>query len=220
MNTIAVVGANGKMGRPICEELRKRGFEVKEVDISSQHSKLEDIDCPIDMVIDFSTKTQSIPVLHFCVKSSTRLIMGTTGQDENFATKLNLAATKIPIIKCDNFSKNVQKFINLAQIMSKNFNGDISIVETHHKNKLDSPSGTAKSIASVIRKNHEQMNIFSVRGGTMFGRHEIHFFDEDEEIILTHSSNSRKPFINGLMLAVDFLLEQNEPKLYEFDDFA
>lgn len=217
MSIIAVVGACGKMGQPICARLREKGFDVREVDAKSKDLKsLDDIREKIDLVIDFSTKDHSLCVLQYCVRTRTRLIMGTTGQGESFATELNLAATKIPIIKCDNFSINVQKFSNLAREMSKNFDGEIAVVETHHKHKLDAPSGTAKHLIALMQGGGE-ISCNSLRGGTVFGRHEIHFFDDDEEIIISHSSYSRKPFVNGLMRAVDFLLQKDEPKRYEFE---
>lgn len=233
MNTIAVVGAYGKMGRPICDRLRERGFEVKEVDIKSNDLKtLDDLDTKIDLVVDFSTKTQSLEVLRHCMTTGTKLIMGTTGQGEFFETELKYAAAKTPIMKCDNFSANMLKFTNLARTMSKNFDGEIAVVEAHHKQKLDSPSGTAKHLINsmlaednnktsfAFSNNHDPntISVHSLRGGTLFGRHEIHFFDDDEEIVLIHSSNSRKPFINGLLLAVDFLLKQTTPGLYQFKD--
>lgn len=233
MSVIAVVGAYGKMGKLICERVRESGYDVREVDILSKKlQKLGDIKEKVDLVIDFSNKNQSLEVLDYCVKSNTKLIMGTTGQGDFFASELKFAASKIPIIKCDNFSENVIKFKNLAKAMSKKFDGEIAVVEAHHKHKVDFPSGTAKQIISAILEedndktstssclNFEEdvINSYSIRGGTLFGRHEIHFFADDEEIILTHSSYSRKPYINGLMRAVDYLIKENRAGLYSFED--
>ena len=233
MSVIAVVGAYGKMGKLICERVRESGYDMREVDILSKKlQKLGDIKEKVDLVIDFSNKNQSLEVLDYCVKSNTKLIMGTTGQGDFFASELKFAASKIPIIKCDNFSENVIKFKNLAKAMSKKFDGEIAVVEAHHKHKVDFPSGTAKQIISAILEedndktstssclNFEEdvINSYSIRGGTLFGRHEIHFFADDEEIILTHSSYSRKPYINGLMRAVDYLIKENRAGLYSFED--
>lgn len=233
MSVIAVVGAYGKMGKLICERVKESGFDVREVDILSKKlQKLSDIKEKVDLVIDFSNKNQSLEVLDYCVKSNTKLIMGTTGQGDFFASELKFAASKIPIIKCDNFSENVIKFKNLAKAMSKKFDGEIAVVEAHHKHKVDFPSGTAKQIISAILEednnktstssclNFEEdvINSYSIRGGTLFGRHEVHFFADDEEIILTHSSYSRKPYINGLMRAVDYLIKENRAGLYSFED--
>lgn len=116
--------------------------------------------------------------------------------------------------------------------MSKKFDGEIAVVEAHHKHKVDFPSGTAKQIISAMLEednnktstssclNFEEdvINSYSIRGGTLFGRHEVHFFADDEEIILTHSSYSRKPYINGLMSAVDYLIKENRAGLYSFED--
>lgn len=233
MSVIAVVGAYGKMGKLICERVKESGFDVREVDILSKKlQKLSDIKEKVDLVIDFSNKNQSLEVLDYCVKSNTKLIMGTTGQGDFFASELKFAASKIPIIKCDNFSENVIKFKNLAKAMSKKFDGEIAVVEAHHKHKVDFPSGTAKQIISAMLEednnktstssclNFEEdvINSYSIRGGTLFGRHEVHFFADDEEIILTHSSYSRKPYINGLMRAVDYLIKENRAGLYSFED--
>lgn len=233
MSVIAVVGAFGKMGKLICERVRESGYDVREVDILSKKlQKLGDIKEKVDLVVDFSNKNQSLEILDYCVKSNTKLIMGTTGQGDFFASELKFAASKIPIIKCDNFSENVIKFKNLAKAMSKKFDGEIAVVEAHHKHKVDFPSGTAKQIISAMLEednnktstssclNFEEdvINSYSIRGGTLFGRHEVHFFADDEEIILTHSSYSRKPYINGLMRAVDYLIKENRAGLYSFED--
>ena len=233
MSVIAIVGAYGKMGKLICERVKESGYDVREVDILSKKlQKLSDIKEKVDLVIDFSNKNQSLEVLDYCVKSNTKLIMGTTGQGEFFASELKFAASKIPIIKCDNFSENVIKFKNLAKAMSKKFDGEIAVVEAHHKHKVDFPSGTAKQIISAMLEednnktstssclNFEEdvINSYSIRGGTLFGRHEVHFFADDEEIILTHSSYSRKPYINGLMRAVNYLIKENRAGLYSFED--
>lgn len=233
MSVIAVVGAFGKMGKLICERVRESGYDVREVDILSKKlQKLGDIKEKVDLVVDFSNKNQSLEILDYCVKSNTKLIMGTTGQGDFFASELKFAASKIPIIKCDNFSENVIKFKNLAKAMSKKFDGEIAVIEAHHKHKVDFPSGTAKQIISAMLEednnktstssclNFEEdvINSYSIRGGTLFGRHEVHFFADDEEIILTHSSYSRKPYINGLMRAVDYLIKENRAGLYSFED--
>lgn len=233
MSVIAVVGAYGKMGKLICERVRESGYDVREVDILSKKlQKLGDIKEKVDLVVDFSNKNQSLEILDYCVKSNTKLIMGTTGQGDFFASELKFAASKIPIIKCDNFSENVIKFKNLAKAMSKKFDGEIAVIEAHHKHKVDFPSGTAKQIISAMLEednnktstssclNFEEdvINSYSIRGGTLFGRHEVHFFADDEEIILTHSSYSRKPYINGLMRAVDYLIKENRAGLYSFED--
>lgn len=233
MKVVGVVGAYGKMGRPICERLKECGFEVVEIDVlSKQYQSLVEVKDKLDLVVDFSNKSQSLLVLEYCVKTNTKLIMGTTGQGEFFTSELGFAATKIPVIKCDNFSENVIKFKNLAKTMSKNFHGEIAVVEAHHKNKVDCPSGTAKQIISAILEEEndktstsscmnfdkEVINSYSLRGGTLFGRHEVHFFADDEEIILSHSSYSRKPYINGFMKAVNFLIKENRAGLYSFED--
>lgn len=233
MSVIAVVGAYGKMGKLICERVRESGYDVREVDILSKKlQKLGDIKEKVDLVVDFSNKNQSLEILDYCVKSNTKLIMGTTGQGDFFASELKFAASKIPIIKCDNFSENVIKFKNLAKAMSKKFDGEIAVIEAHHKHKVDFPSGTAKQIISAMLEednnktstssclNFEEdvINSYSIRGGTLFGRHEVHFFADDEEIVLTHSSYSRKPYINGLMRAVDYLIKENREGLYSFED--
>lgn len=233
MSVVAVVGAYGKMGRLICERLKEKGYEVREVDVlSKKFQKLGDLNEKVDLVVDFSNKNQSLDVLDYCVKSNTKLIMGTTGQGDFFASELKFAAAKIPIIKCDNFSENVIKFKNLAKTMSKKFDGEIAVVEAHHKHKTDFPSGTAKQIISAMLdednnktstsscQNFEEdvINSYSIRGGTLFGRHEVHFLADDEEIVLTHSSYSRKPYINGLMRAVDYLIKENGAGLHSFED--
>lgn len=222
MCVIAVVGALGKMGVPICECLVERGFDVRKVDSRGSLRSLNDLGERVDLVVDFSVKEMSLDVLRFCVEHGVKLVMGTTGQGAFFFDQLGFAATKIPIMKCDNFSENVFLFTRLVQQFAREFGGEIAVVEAHHRGKLDAPSGTAKSIVSAIGDAGyaQGVGVASLRGGTVFGRHEVHFFADDEEIVLTHSSFSRKPFVNGLLHAVDFMLTQSRPGLFSMSDFV
>lgn len=234
MYKIIVVGAQGKMGKLVCESLKNEGYVVIEVDQKQQQLRnLSDVDQKADLVIDFSNKDQSLDILNYCEKHLINLIMGTTGQGEFFMSQMKMASEKIAIMKCDNFSENIVKFRRMCSHFSKNFEGEIAVVESHHKNKVDVPSGTAKSIVSAILNqqnnksgislcgtnfDNEIINCYSLRGGTLFGRHEVHFLTDDEEIILTHTSYSRKPFINGLLKTVKFFETITKPGLYQFDE--
>lgn len=218
MAIVAVVGALGKMGVQICRSLKERGHDVREVDLGLGVS-LDDVEGDVGVVVDFSSGAQSSAVLEFCVRTGAKLIMGTTGQNDDFFERLRIAATKIPIIKCSNFSANMQRFIVLAKDMSRGFRGEIVVVETHHRGKIDAPSGTAKMIIGAMGRK-DGVECCSIRGGTVFGKHEIHFFDGDEEIVLAHESRSRKPFVDGVLCALEFLDKEDRAGLYDFGDIV
>lgn len=232
---IIVFGASGKMGKLICKELVGLGHNVFEVDKLLNVKDLENVDERVDLLIDFSVKSESLKVLRYCEKNKIKLIMGTTGQGEFFMNQLKLSSKSIPIIKCDNFSENILKFRKIVAAFSKSFNGEIAVIETHHKYKADMPSGTSRVLISdIINQDNnktttstcatmfdeECVNSYSIRGGTIFGRHEIHFFDDDEEIVISHSAYSRKPFIRGLMRAVEFMKQDLKAGIYNFEDLT
>ncbi len=235
MKKIVVVGSSGKMGELICQQLKQKSFQVYEVDqTNGKFKNLGDVESEIDLVVDFSNKSQSLKTLNYCLSKKISLIMGTTGQGEFFISEMKEAARHIPIMKSDNFSENIVKFNKVCAEFSKNFAGEIAVVESHHKYKIDSPSGTAKKIVSTILAenktkirtsicgefDNEIINVYSMRGGNLFGKHEVHFFDDDEEIVLSHTSYSREPFVKGLIKAVEFMLTVTQPQIYSYEDLV
>lgn len=204
--TIAVVGAGGKMGTAICNKLKDM-FEIVKVEMENS---LEDyLNKRIDLVIDFSTARQSVVSANFCAKNNIPLIIGTTGQSEYEMNQIKSASKKTKIIISSNFSLGIfiiKQLISKLKYLLKNQVCDITIIEKHHKNKLDSPSGTAlmikNEIQNALKDEKFSLNILSERGGKEIGTHQIDIYFGDELISLSHKAFSRDAFVDGVFLTV------------------
>ena len=164
------------------------------------------------------------PMLEYAVKNNIPVVIATTGYDNAQTEKIRAAAKKIPIFFTFNMSLGINLVAALAKKAAKVLgNGfDIEIIEKHHNQKLDAPSGTAIMLAnginsvfgdtlkydrhSVRRKRPKnEIGIHSVRGGTIVGEHEVIFAGHDEVITLTHIAQSREIFAVGAVKAAKFL---------------
>ena len=163
------------------------------------------------------------------------LVSGTTGYDEAEMDRIRALGEKAPVIHSANYSLGVAVLRRLAAEAAKALPGfDIEIVETHHNQKVDAPSGTAKLLLSAVNPDDEcdvvygregmcgkrparEIGVHALRGGTVAGTHTVHFFGEDEEVALTHRAASRRIFASGAVAAAKKLVER-EPGFYGFDE--
>jgi len=235
MTNIVLCGANGKMGRMIASCINERedckviaGVDVNtkqydEFPIVDSFSKLTE---KPDVIIDFSNPAVLDSLLEYCCMTGVPVVLATTGYSEEQMTKIKAAAEQTAVF----FSWNMSMGINLLVELSKKaaaFLGDqfdIEIVEKHHNQKLDAPSGTALMLANGIneefnntkqymydrhsqrqKREKKEIGIHSVRGGTIVGEHEIIFAGKDEVITLSHSAASRNVFAVGSVNAAVFL---------------
>ncbi len=247
MIRILVSGCNGHMGRVVCGcvAARKDCMVVAGLDIAPAENqafpiftKPEEITEDVDVIIDFSHPSVLTPLLSFAVEKSIPVVLCTTGYSKEQVEELTRASAKIPVFYSRNMSLGINLLIELAkkaaQVLGPQF--DIEIVEQHHNQKIDAPSGTAlmlaDGIASVLseephyiydrhsqRKKREpnEIGIHSIRGGTIVGEHEVIFAGPHETITLAHSAQSKEVFANGAVNAAVYLVKQ-DPALYDMSD--
>ena len=189
-----------------------------------------------DVIIDFSHFSRLPAMIDYSLKNNIPMVICTTGYDETILAKIVEASTDVPIV----LSSNTCIGINLmnevvAKIAPQLRNFDIEIIETHHNRKVDSPSGTAKSLFNVINdaldnemclvsgrsglhvRDKKEIGMHSVRGGSVVGEHSVIFYGDDEIIEIKHSSTSRRIFANGAIKAAKFLIGK-KPGLYRMKE--
>lgn len=189
-----------------------------------------------DIIIDFSHFSRIPNMLNFAVNNNIPIVICTTGYDDKILSQIKEASSKIPILLSSNTSIGINLMNDLVSKMAENLNGfDIEIIETHHNKKVDSPSGTAKTLFNAINQtlenkmnlingregNHKrdknEIGIHSIRGGSVVGEHRVIFYGDDEAIEIKHSAMSKKIFVYGAIKAAKFLIGK-KPNLYGIKD--
>ena len=253
---IALPGAGGRMGQMIASLISQQndlhlsaaversdspliGNAIGDILISDDHSSLG-IGAG-GVIIDFTRPESTIALLEIAVKSQTAMVIGTTGLSDMQEAEVHKAAEQIPIIYCANTSVGVTLLSHLVRQVAKKLTDgwDIEIVEAHHNQKIDAPSGTALALGKAaadgrgvalgdvrdsgrdgITGIRKKGNIgFSVlRGGDVAGEHSVVFYGEQECLSLTHKANSRTIFARGALRAARFAAVQSVPGLFTMDD--
>lgn len=234
MVKIILNGANGKMGRVIASCVAERedceivaGVDVAPCDADFPvFTSFDDVNVQADVVIDFSHPSALDGLLGYCVKSNTAVVVSTTGYTDEQTAQIHAAAEKIPVLFSFNMSLGINLLVELAKkaagVLGEQF--DVEIVEKHHNQKIDAPSGTAIMIEKAINETmnnslipvfdrHSQrkkrakneIGIHSVRGGTIVGEHEVIFAGRDEILTISHSAASKEVFAVGSVKAALFL---------------
>lgn len=189
-----------------------------------------------DIIIDFSHFSRIPNMLNFAVNNNIPIVICTTGYDDKILSQIKEASSKIPILLSSNTSIGINLMNDLVKKMSAVLNNfDIEILETHHNKKVDSPSGTAKTLFNAINQtlenkmnlingrkgNHKrdknEIGIHSIRGGSVVGEHRVIFYGDDEAIEIKHSAMSKKIFVYGAIKAAKFLIGK-KPNLYGMKD--
>lgn len=236
MTRIIMHGCNGKMGRVITE-LVKEDPDAEIVAGIDPRTSLEndypvyatpaDCDMDADVLIDFSTAAAVDPLLDAAIAKGIPVVLCTTGLSEEQVARVHKAAEEIPLLFSANMSLGVNLLISLAKkataiLAGANF--DIEIIESHHNQKIDAPSGTALAIADGInealegsyaykydrsqervKRDKKEIGIHAVRGGTIVGEHTVLYAGQDEIIELTHRAMSKSIFAVGAVNAAKFL---------------
>ncbi len=169
-----------------------------------------------DVVLDFSNTSALGGVLNFCVSHKIPLVIATTGFSRTQEQDIILASKHIPIFKCANFSFGVAVFTQAVKYLTSKLTGyDIEVVETHHKKKLDAPSGTALNIVKAINQTKldvgelsNKLTVHSLRGGGVVGEHCVEFLGMFDKIKIEHTAFSRDSFAYGAMLALDYIKDK------------
>lgn len=238
MISILLSGCNGKMGKTVTQYLTDKddcNISVG-VDLSLDYNmgytvfdKFEDVVIDFDVILDFSTASNLDNLLNFAINAKKPLVICTTGYSDEQITKIKDASNLIPIFFSYNMSLGISLLTELAvkasKVLGENF--DIEIIEKHHNNKIDAPSGTAYKIAEAInqdnnniynykfdrhsekaKRSKNEIGIHSVRGGTIVGEHEVIFAGNDEVITLSHSAYSKTIFACGAINAVKYICDK------------
>ena len=216
-----LVGAAGRMGKTIIE-LAKADPTIE---ITAQCDLGQSIEPAIkscDVVIDFSNPDAITEICRAALQHDKSLVIGTTAHSQKQRQLIEDAARSLPIVLASNFSVGVNVLFWLtrkaAELLGQDFNPEI--IETHHKMKKDAPSGTAKTLAEILkgaRKNQDEIPIQSIREGEIVGEHTVIFTGPGERLELTHRAASREIFARGALRAADWIMGK-PPGLYSMQD--
>ena len=236
MASVFVVGAKGRMGRLLCAAVEAAdGLElVGGYDVDNA-SELDEAAAAVDLVIDFSNPASLPHVEAYVRRTHAALLSGTTGFSADELARIGALGDVAPVVWASNYSLGVAVLKRLSAIAAEALaDFDIEIVETHHNQKADAPSGTAKTLLEAVDPDgacevaygregitgvrpKRQIGMHALRGGTVAGTHEVHFFGQDEEVTLTHRATSRQIFVNGAIACAKRLVGR-AAGLYTVDD--
>ncbi len=241
---IIVNGAGGRMGQVLCSLIENSENKTLVAKVSAEFEtdsenlifkSIEEFQGEADMIIDFSHHSATKVLCDYATEKKLPLIIATTGHTEEELAEISEATKVVPIFKSGNMSLGVALVACLAKIAAKAFpSADIEIVEKHHNQKLDVPSGTALLLADAIKEvkpestynigRHEngkrtanEIGIHSLRMGGEIGTHEVIFAAGSQVITITHESENRTLFAEGSLSAADFLINQ-EAGMYNMDN--
>ena len=236
MASVIVVGAKGRMGQLVCAAVEAAdGLELSGRYDVDNIDQLDEVAPAANLVIDFSRPASFEHVEAYVRRTGAALLSGTTGFSEEELARVRALGEKSAVVWASNYSLGVAVLKRLAAQAAETLaDFDIEIVETPHNQKADAPSGTAKTLleavdpegaCSVVHgrsgitgvRPAREIGMHALRGGTVAGTHEVHFFGQDEEVVLTHRATSRQIFVNGAIVCAQRLLGQ-KPGFYTVDD--
>lgn len=245
MINVFLIGISGKMGNMICQCKQdfpdiniSGGLDTVKHPLYPTFSTAKEVDVPADVIIDFSRPETLDSIIYLCDKLNCSAILATTGYDKCDTEKIDALAKRQAVLRSGNMSLGVTLLTELvtraAQALGENF--DVEIVEKHHNQKVDAPSGTALMLADAVVKGMSEnsrivegrtgkdckrqkgdVGISAVRGGTIVGQHDVMFCGNDEIVTLSHTALSRKIFAVGALKAARFMAKQKSG-LYEMRD--
>ncbi len=243
MNVI-VLGATGRMGRNLLSLLEASPVHSLAAAVSPElttapekreYACLKEYDGAADVILDFSHHTAIHPLLDYAVSRRLPVVIGTTGHTAEEEARMTEAAKEIPVFHARNLSVGIALLVHLARETARLLpDSQIEIVEIHHDQKLDVPSGTALTLAEGIRSvrpestlltgRHEngkrpanEIGIHSLRMGNVVGIHEVHVTTGTQTITLKHEAHDRKLFAEGALTAGTYLVRQ-PAGLYHMED--
>ena len=250
MIKILLSGCNGRMGRAICDICAGRDDLkiVAGLDINTTmlydfpvYDDIYKVSEDADVVIDFSNPQVLKSLLSYCIDRKLPVVISTTGHSETQIAEITAASKIIPVFRSGNMSLGINVLLMLveraATILGDTF--DVEVIEKHHNQKVDAPSGTALMIADRLKeslpydaeyvydrhnvrqkRDRKEIGLHSVRGGTIVGEHEVIFAGRDEVVEIKHMAQSREVFAAGAVKAAAFLAECVAPGLYNMDDLV
>lgn len=220
---VAGVDINADAVAPVCD------FPV--------YQSIEQFPGKSDVIIDFSHHTALPSLLAYAKATGTALVVATTGHTDEEKELMKTASSEVPVFFSGNMSIGINLLIELAKTAARTLGEsfDVEIIEKHHNQKLDAPSGTALMIAEGLRaerketeytydrhavrakRDPKEIGIHSVRGGTIVGEHEVIFAGNQEIVTLSHTATSREIFANGALKAAIYMTGKPQG-LYNMSD--
>lgn len=244
MLKILLSGACGRMGRQVAalaEEENARivaGVDVhpENAGAFSVYPSFSLVEEEVDVIVDFSRPEGLSALLAYAKAHRLPAVLAATGYNESDLEAIREAAKEIPIFRSANMSLGVYVLKTLARQAAQLLPGfDIEIIERHHNQKIDAPSGTALMLYDAVsaadsqpvfgrngrtqKREKNEIGIHAIRGGTVPGDHEVGFYGPAEVITLAHSAQDRSIFARGALRAARFLRQQ-PPGEYAMDDLA
>ena len=234
MVNVLINGANGRMGKKVFEAcaLSQNVKAVCGVDLVSNlnnayfpiYDNFDAVKEKVDVIIDFSAPASLDAVLNFALKVNCNAVLCSTGYTAEHLAKIEKASEKIAIFRSANMSLGVNVLIDLVKKASQALYGfDIEIIEKHHNQKVDAPSGTALMLADAVKevqtekyytygregivgkRDANEIGIHAIRGGNIVGEHDVIFAGNFETVTLSHQATDRSVFANGAVKAAEYL---------------
>lgn len=206
---IAILG-NGKMGKKIAELAAEKGYEI--IAVSSSNNPAINLDLSkADVAIDFSTPTTAFHNITHAINSGIPVVSGTTAWLDKLQEVENLCRNKdTAFLYASNFSLGMNLFFELNKKLAKLMNCQdykFKIHEVHHTEKLDAPSGTAKTLAKDIKKiQQKKIEISADRVENIAGTHSVIYSSIVDEIEIKHTAKNREGFARGALLAAEWII--------------
>lgn len=191
------------------------------------------LDRECDVLIDVSLPEGTAAWVDFCERRDIPMVVGVTGHSEEQLARIREAAHQIPIVLASNFSVGINAMLGVLHTMMRQLGPgfDVEIVETHHRNKIDAPSGTALTLVEELRRARQsgdeergsvvfgrqgkpgprgdgEIAVHAVRMGEVVGQHEVFFSGPGETISIKHEAHSRNAFAAGALRAAKWVVEQ------------
>jgi len=238
---IAISGILGKMGQVLVQSIQKDPTltlvgGIDQVASNNVFTSFDELS-ESDVLIDFSHASQLSRLLAYAVQVNLPLVIATTGYTADQLRTIQEASKKIPIFFSANYSFGVSVIVQLLQQISPLLYADfdVEIIDKHHNQKVDAPSGTALLLANTIKKASTssktiqngrngkrqlgEIAIHSIRAGTIVGEHSIVFAGQDEVIEINHIAQSKSIFAYGALKASKYIVNQ-KPGLYGMDQLV
>ena len=247
MINLLISGALGRMGKKVYEACANAngitavcGVDRFE-DLSNPqfpiYSNYNDVAKKVDVIIDFSAPTTLPSILEFSVKNNVPAVLCATGYSESDVESVKETSKKVALFRSANMSLGVNVLVDLVKkasaVLGQTF--DIEIIEKHHNQKVDSPSGTALMLADGVKevlpekryvygregfvgkRDKNEIGIHAIRGGNIVGEHDVLFAGENETITLSHQATDRGVFANGAIAAAKYIVGK-KTGLYDMTD--
>jgi 4-hydroxy-tetrahydrodipicolinate reductase len=216
---VLLIGAAGRMGKTV-RELAQNDSDIQIAAQCDLGDSIESAMKNCDVAIDFSQADSIDEICRAASQHGKSLVIGTTGHSQQQRKTIEETAHSVPIVWASNFSVGVNVLFWLTQKAAELLGSDFTaeIVETHHKMKKDAPSGTAKTLAEILKAaRNSEIPIQSIREGDVVGEHSVVFSGANDRLELTHRAANRGIFALGALRAAKWIVDKR-PGLYSMQD--